>query len=282
MKRQGVKKGFTIIELLTSITIIAILVGILIPALNLARNTARQAKQKAQFASISQAIMTFKNDMGYYPPSGWDATTTPPEDYCGAQKLAEALLGWDLLGFHPDSDFRADGGVYDGQDLTNLDERVGPYLDSGRANAFTLWQLYGEDTAPLEGGTFVICDSFGRKKITVNPLGGRMPVVKAGTPVLYYKANVASKQFDAMSPVDSIYNRLDNMPIIQIKSASDNPQNPDPLGDPGMMQLFYSDDYKILDPKITVRPWPHNPDSYILISAGVDGLYGTQDDVTNF
>jgi hypothetical protein len=40
--------------------------------------------------------------------------------------------------------------------------------------------------------------------------------------------------------------------------------------------------YKLRDPKITATKWPYRPDSYILISAGADGLYGTQDDVTNF
>ena len=29
-------------------------------------------------------------------------------------------------------------------------------------------------------------------------------------------------------------------------------------------------------------PRPHNPDTFILISAGFDGLYGTEDDVANF
>ncbi len=44
-------------------------------------------------------------------------------------------------------------------------------------------------------------------------------------------------------------------------------------------QFFY--DY-IRDPKIAARPWPYRPDSYILISAGADGLYGTGDDIRNF
>ncbi len=45
---------------------------------------------------------------------------------------------------------------------------------------------------------------------------------------------------------------------------------------------FY--DY-ITDPKATGasgRDWPYRADSYILISAGADGLYGTSDDITNF
>ena len=38
----------------------------------------------------------------------------------------------------------------------------------------------------------------------------------------------------------------------------------------------------ITDPKVTAVDWPYRPDSYILISAGVDGLYGTNDDICNF
>ena len=30
------------------------------------------------------------------------------------------------------------------------------------------------------------------------------------------------------------------------------------------------------------RLWPHNPDTYLLISPGDDGLYGSNDDITNF
>ena len=40
----------------------------------------------------------------------------------------------------------------------------------------------------------------------------------------------------------------------------------------------------IADPKVstTTIKWPSRPDSYILISAGTDSLYGTRDDICNF
>jgi prepilin-type N-terminal cleavage/methylation domain-containing protein len=38
----------------------------------------------------------------------------------------------------------------------------------------------------------------------------------------------------------------------------------------------------ITNPNIMARPEPQRPDSYLLISAGADGVYGTADDVTNF
>ena len=48
---------------------------------------------------------------------------------------------------------------------------------------------------------------------------------------------------------------------------------------------MYSPDYKIVDQKVLEASgilWPYRADSYILISAGIDGLYGTSDDMTNF
>ncbi len=45
-------------------------------------------------------------------------------------------------------------------------------------------------------------------------------------------------------------------------------------------QFFYEE--YIRDPKIEARVWPYRPDSYLLISAGADGLYGTPDDIRNF
>lgn len=101
--------GFTIVELLTVLAIIAMLVGLLVPALNLVRNIAKETKQKAQLTTIGLALTAFRNDDGDYPRSDWPVPPASPGDYCGAQKLAEALLGWDLLGFHPKSAWRADG-----------------------------------------------------------------------------------------------------------------------------------------------------------------------------
>ena len=110
MKRRREKSGLTLVEILTVLAVIALLAGILIPAVSAVRAAAKNAKQRAQFLAIDLALTAFKADDdipgGDYPPSDW---FMPPGDYCGAQKLAEALLGWDLLGFHPKSEFRADG-----------------------------------------------------------------------------------------------------------------------------------------------------------------------------
>jgi prepilin-type N-terminal cleavage/methylation domain-containing protein len=302
------KLAFTLVELLAVLAIITILVALLIPALTVVRNTAKETQQKAQFTTIEMGLTAFKNDYGDYPPSGWQLNNPHFEDYSGAQMLAEALVGWDLLGFHPKSAWRSDGKDKDGGNLTydpdknrdadhdgtpdTLKERRGPYLELATTNVFRLSNspaepgLFDFDTTPLEEDTFVLCDVFAVRRITL-PSGN---IARAGTPILYYRANTSSKTID---PTESdftkrIYNAYDNYYFISLGSLTvDGKRGKDhPLGlgaDP--LENLYKFDYEggIRDSKVEAPiRWPHRPDSYILISAGVDGLYGTSDDIRNF
>ena len=278
MRRK--RTGFTVVELLAALGIIALMVGLLIPALSMVRNTARETKQKAQFTTISLALTAFKNDYGDYPRSDWPLPPAPGSDYCGSQKLTEALVGWDLLGFHPKSDFRSHGRnddgefIYDANNPVFFGQRRGPYLELATFDAFRLGNISIRnpglffDTRPLAPNTFVICDVFGAQKVMLS--NGK--TVRAGAPILYYRANTSGKT------IREIYNALDNDALINIKQTMDGKIHP--LADTrNQYQYFY--DY-IRDPKISARPWPYRPDSYILISAGADGLYGTSDDIRNF
>ncbi len=111
--KQVKTRGFTIVELLTVMAVIAILIGLLIPALNLVRDNAKKIQQKAQFHSIDVGLELFKSEFGAYPESKDNSmpTVNPLDNsnYCGANKLAEAMVGWDFLGYHPKSGFTADG-----------------------------------------------------------------------------------------------------------------------------------------------------------------------------
>jgi len=293
------KFGLTMIELLIVLGIIALLVGLLLPAISTVRNMARETKQKAQLSAIEMALATFKNDYGDYPPSDWVLPPNPGSDYCGAQKLSEALLGWDLLGFHPETAWRADGldaaggpGSYDPTHTRDVnpppngdgipdtfDERRGPYLELATANAFRLIDLFKANSISyLAPETFVICDVFGAKKITMirgtDPVTGQPITVteRAGAPVLYYRANTSGKV------INNVYRVSDNDALVVTKQQDDDRIHP--LANPADAYRFFYD--YIRDPKITAKPWPYRPDSYILISAGADGLYGTGDDIKNF
>jgi type II secretory pathway pseudopilin PulG len=299
MKRR--KSGFTVVELLTVIGIMAMLVALLIPAVTAVRLTAKKVTQKAQFASIEMGLTAFRNDYGDYPPSNWWDPAPPfgtQRDYCGAQKLSEALVGWDLMGFHPKSDFRANGAndaglfVYNPNDAVLMAQRKGPYLELASASVFRLGDISPDkpglfiDTALLAPDTFVLCDVFSVKKITFRKPGiSETTTQHAGTPILYYRANTSSKSIvPTGSPgnyQDQIYNPRDNFPLINLGKLADW-NKPSAARRRHVLEdfnLFYE---YIRDPKITARPWPYRPDSYILISAGPDGEYGTADDICNF
>ena len=294
---KGRNKAFTVVELLTVITIIAILVGFLLPALTKVKTMVKETKQKAQLNTISLAIRAFKNDMGYYPESDyWNLSNL---DYSGAQMLSEALLGWDLLGFHPESDWESDGEKTNSNllyDLVNqgtlndqkkeLDKRIGPYIDRVGVEVFHLADIY-DNTLNLEGAkTYVISDVFHYQKITDSDIGRSKMV---GAPILYYRARTQFKAIypQALDMDTSLYDYRDNMRVIQAKSTQDIVDNiktqPHAWLDP---DNFYSTDPEIpsiIDSQMrNIRPWPYRPDTYLLISAGADGEYGTRDDITNF
>ena len=62
------RKAFTLIELLVVISIIALLIAILLPALGAARKSARQLQSTTQMRGIHQGMVTYATDnKGYFP-----------------------------------------------------------------------------------------------------------------------------------------------------------------------------------------------------------------------
>ncbi len=61
------RRGFTLVELLVVIAIIGVLVGLLIPAVNYARQTARKAQCLNNLRGIGQALVQYESDKGSYP-----------------------------------------------------------------------------------------------------------------------------------------------------------------------------------------------------------------------
>jgi prepilin-type N-terminal cleavage/methylation domain-containing protein len=312
MRRHA--RGLTLVELITVVAIITILVALLVPAVNVARRMAKDTQQRVQLAAIDVGLTAFKNDFGDYPPSNPSSggTTFDPNalspTYSGAQKLAEALVGRDMRGFNAlaytdlvttdggrnkaaDAYYPDLGTLSSTQLAANLANRKALYMDPGTSHAFRLGWI--SDVKPglyrsvgtLAPDTFVLCDVYGRTTVQMAE-GGVIKEIRLGSPILYYRADPSQKLSRW------IYNYYDTYGFIRVKELNDKNAGIQPgLWGDGVSGGAATDNFYgfIRDPRVTPTDgtsaglgMPYRSDSYILISAGADGRYGTSDDICNF
>lgn len=86
-------RGFTILELLTVMTVLAILVAILLPSLGAARKSAQRAQTKARFAQWSAAIEAFRREYGGYPQFDPSALVNGSAGSTGEHAFHDLLAG---------------------------------------------------------------------------------------------------------------------------------------------------------------------------------------------
>ena len=169
----------------------------------------------------------------------------------------------------------------------SLKSRKGPYLELETANAVKIADLYGNSLRKGESrdSTFVLTDAFGTVK-------NKRTKKQTGMPILYYKANPTASQHDPANYSPTAYSDLNifdlrhNQKIIDWGKPMESTANQlHPLST--NPNLFYEmtrnpNYYDSKDPQDPAFWRPYRSESFILHSAGSDGLYGTPDDMFNF
>lgn len=370
--RSGARRrrtGFTLIELLTVMFIIALLIGLLVPSLNAARNSAKRTKSFATLRALDTGLDLFRNENGRdfpqtngYPPSFshprmidsdtrqdiFDPNTSEfpfiedkPRVY-GAHWVVAMLMGADGQGYIQRRNVPKTKGLnnkpwlwyspdpFEDGSGKQLD-RSTPYVDTTSVRTIRNDELFG-----ARPGRPFFPDWEKMKHLPVF-------VDAFDQPILYYASNRGGRPTNMVAAEHNDQNEYsggnqENGPPYYFHEDNEgftgNTENPghsegvvdavsatgwDLQGGPHKIR-FAGDQYGadvlakpfdpgapeehdnfarfIMDRKLlrriertlssgqSVPPAmplrPVNPDSYLLISAGVDGRYGTSDDVTNF
>jgi prepilin-type N-terminal cleavage/methylation domain-containing protein/prepilin-type processing-associated H-X9-DG protein len=87
-------RAFTLVELLVVIGIIAVLVGILLPAMSRAREAANDLKCKANLRTMGQGVLLYATaNHQYYPVGAWNNSVSTGDDGAIWDKVIQQTLG---------------------------------------------------------------------------------------------------------------------------------------------------------------------------------------------
>ena len=160
MKTLARRPGFTLVELLVVIAIIGILMGLLLPAVQMARESARATSCKNRLRQLGLAMFNYESARNVFPPgylyeSGADygARTGYPISHPDANHLGHSW-GTHLLPFVEQSNLYdsilRDLPVFDSQNLIPRERQLTLFLCPSDAYSQGHFVIRDESTSPVE------------------------------------------------------------------------------------------------------------------------------------
>ncbi|MBI1372722.1 MAG: prepilin-type N-terminal cleavage/methylation domain-containing protein [Phycisphaera sp.] len=178
--RRRIVRGFTLVELLVVIAIIILLIGILLPALNSARDRAKKTAVQIQLESIADACESYHFEYSAYPGYFTDAeiADTIGAEFSNNENLVISLMGYvqtSNTGYVPTgSSMPTTSPDYKSINIDKIGD--GPLTRQGAAHS----PFYSPSSREL----FAIPDDGGSE-----PLMPEIVDNWKGIPILYYRAN---------------------------------------------------------------------------------------------